>query len=135
MGAGRATDGDLQAVRLDRWLWAARLFKTRSLAAEAIGGGNVQVNGARVKRAKPLQVGDTVRIRKPPFEYVLEVRGLSEHRGPASLAQTLYEETSESAGNRERLRQQLRSQPTAAYKGKGRPTKQDRRRIERLKRG
>ena len=135
MGAGRATDGDPQAVRLDRWLWAARLFKTRSLAAEAIGGGKVHVNGARVKRAKPLQVGDTVRIRKPPFEYVLEVRGLSEHRGPASLAQTLYEETSESAGNRERLRRQLRSQPTVAYKGKGRPTKQDRRRIERLKRG
>lgn len=135
MGAARATDRDPQAVRLDRWLWAARLFKTRSLAAEAIGGGKVQVNGIRVKRAKPVQVGDTVRIRKPPFEYLLEVRGLSEHRGPASLAQTLYEETSESAANRERLRQQLRSQPTAAYKGKGRPTKQDRRRIERLKRG
>ena len=77
------TESDDSKVRLDKWLWAARFYKTRSLAAEAIAGGKVQVNGERVKRAKPLQVGDEVRIRLGPYEHQIVVRELSERRGPA----------------------------------------------------
>lgn len=123
----------LDKVRLDRWLWAARFYKTRSVAARAVDGGKVQVNGTRVKRSALVHPDDLVRIRKPPFEYVVKVRGLSEHRGPAAVAQSLYAETPESIEARDRLRAQLRHQPHTAYEGKGRPTKKDRREIERLK--
>jgi ribosome-associated heat shock protein Hsp15 len=122
-------------VRLDRWLWAARFYKTRSIAADAIDGGKVQVNGTRVKRSKLIETGDRVRIRKPPYEFVVAVLELSEHRGPAKVAQALYEETPESVQVRETLRTQLKHQPTASYEGKGRPSKKDRRMIDRLKRG
>lgn len=122
-------------VRLDRWLWAARFYKTRSLAADAIDGGKVQVNGTRVRRSKLIEIGDRLRIRKPPYEFVVAVLELSEHRGPAKVAQSLYEETHESAHAREALRAQLKQQPAASYEGKGRPTKKDRRLIDRLKRG
>ena len=101
-------------VRLDKWLWAARFFKTRSLAADAIEGGKVQVNGERVKRAKTLQVGDAVQLRLGPYEHVVVVRQTSERRGPASVAQTLYEETAESRSAREKLAEQLRM-ATAAF--------------------
>ena len=73
-------------VRLDKWLWAARFFKTRALAAEAIDGGKVDVNGARAKRAKMVQDGDEVRVRQSPFEHIVHVRGVSERRGPATVA-------------------------------------------------
>ena len=122
-------------VRLDRWLWAARFYKTRSAAATAVDAGKVQVNGARAKRSAAVHVGDTVRIRKPPFEIVLDVLRLSEHRGPAPEAATLYHETPDSAAARARLRDQLRLQPNVGYAGRGRPTKRDRRRLDRLKRG
>jgi ribosome-associated heat shock protein Hsp15 len=125
----------LDKVRLDRWLWAARFYKTRSAAATAVDAGKVQLNGTRVKRAAPVRVGDTVRIRKPPFDVVLEVAQLSEHRGPAAVAVRLFRETAESVTAREHLRERLRVQPQVAYDGKGRPTKRDRRRIDRLKRG
>src|SRR5437764_14974830 len=96
-GALRATQrmspDELVKVRLDKWLWAARFFKTRALAATAIETGKVEVNGERAKRAKLLQVGDSLRIRLGPYYHVVTVRGLSEHRGPASIAATLYEET------------------------------------------
>ncbi len=82
-------------VRLDRWLWAARFFKTRALAAAAIGGGKVEVSGARAKRAKQLVVGDRLRIRRGPLEYLVVVRALSEHRGPPAAAATLYVEDAE----------------------------------------
>ena len=78
------TESDDSRIRLDKWLWAARFYKTRSLAAEAIAGGKVQVNGDRVKRAKPLQVGDEVRIRLGPYEHQIVVRELSDRRGPAT---------------------------------------------------
>jgi ribosome-associated heat shock protein Hsp15 len=120
---------------LDRWLWAARFYKTRSIAADAIDGGKVQVNGTRVKRSKLIETGDQLRIRKPPYEFVVAVLQLSEHRGPAKVAQALYEETPESVHARETLRTQLKHQPNASYEGKGRPTKKDRRLIDRLKRG
>lgn len=125
-GAGR--------VRVDKWLWAARFFKTRSLAAEAIGGGKVLVAGERVKPAKLLQAGDEIRLRLGPYEHVIIVRGISERRGPATVAATLYEETAESRAAREKLSEQLRMAPAGfVFEDKGRPTKRDRREIERLR--
>ena len=121
-------------VRIDKWLWAARFFKTRSLAAEAIGGGKVLVGGERVKPAKMLQVGDEVRLRLGPYEHIVLVRAVSERRGPATVAATLYEETAASRAAREKLADQLRMAPAAfVYEEKGRPTKRDRRDIERLR--
>ena len=119
-------------VRLDKWLWAARFFKTRGLAADAIDGGKVDVNGARAKRAKMVQAGDEVRVRQTPFEHVVHVRGLSERRGPASVAATLYEETAESKARRQTLATQIRSMPSDDWES-GRPTKRDRREIDRLR--
>jgi ribosome-associated heat shock protein Hsp15 len=121
-------------VRIDKWLWAARFYKTRSLAAEAIGGGKVSLNGDGVKPAKMVQVGDEIRIRLGPYEHAVIVRGLSERRGPASVAHTLYEETPASLTAREKLAEQLRMAPAAfVYEDKGRPTKRDRRDIERFR--
>ena len=120
-------------VRIDKWLWAARFFKTRSLAAEAVEGGKVELNGERVKRAKNVQQGDEVSVRLGPYEHVVVVRALSERRGPASVAQTLYEETAESVAARERLAEQLKMAPAAfVYEDRGRPTKKDRRELTRF---
>jgi len=120
-------------VRLDRWLWAARLFKTRAQASEAIAGGKVHVNGTRSKAAKLVQIGDAVRVRKGPFEFQLTVRGMSERRGPPREASVLYEEDADGRRVRERLAEQLRLAPSPGFSGKGRPTKKDRRDIERLR--
>jgi ribosome-associated heat shock protein Hsp15 len=115
-------------VRIDKWLWAARFFKTRSLATEAVDGGKVEVNGERAKPAKLIKPGDEVRVRLGPYEHVLMVRELGERRGPASVAQGLYEETEASRAARERLSAQLKMAPAAfVYEEKGRPTKKDRR--------
>jgi len=122
-----------ERTRLDKWLWAARFYKTRPLAVEAIAGGKVQVNGDRVKRAKTLQLNDEIRIRQGPYEYQIVVRGLSERRGPASEAALLYEETSESKAAREVLAIQLKTLHAAFVPERGRPTKKDRREIDRLK--
>jgi ribosome-associated heat shock protein Hsp15 len=127
-------DQDTKRVRIDKWLWAARFFKTRSLAADAIGGGKVSLNGDGVKPAKMVQMGDEIRVRLGPYEHVVIVRGLSERRGPASVAQALYEETPASVAAREKLSEQLRMAPAAfVYEEKGRPTKRDRREIERFR--
>ena len=118
-------------VRLDKWLWAARFYKTRSIAVDAIDAGKVQVNGERAKRAKLLQVGNEVLIRNGPYEQVVHVTGLSERRGSATIAQGLYTETDASREAREKLAAQMR-----AYGGdwdKGKPTKQDRRAISRFR--
>jgi ribosome-associated heat shock protein Hsp15 len=120
-------------VRLDKWLWAARFYKTRSLAAEAIAGGKVQVNGDRVKRAKPLQIGDEVRVRQGPYEHLILVRALSDRRGPAAQAAELYEEKPESLAARQAMAIQLKSLHAAFVPERGRPTKKDRREINRLK--
>ena len=120
-------------VRLDKWLWAARFFKTRALAVEAIEGGKVHVGGERVKRAKLLQAGDEVRIRLGPYEHHVLVRALSERRGPASVAATLYEETAESKAARAALALQLKSAPSLFAHGQGRPNKKERRDIERFR--
>jgi ribosome-associated heat shock protein Hsp15 len=124
---------DPPRVRLDRWLWAARFFKTRAVAAAAIAGGKVEVNGARAKRAKLLAQGDRLRIRRGPFEHLVTVRAVSEHRGPPSQAAALYAEDAEGQRARERLAVQLRLAPSLRFEGKGRPTKKDRREIERLR--
>ncbi|MGH7528597.1 MAG: RNA-binding S4 domain-containing protein [Gemmatimonadales bacterium] len=126
------SDGD-NRVRLDKWLWAARFYKTRSLAAEGIAGGKVQVNGERAKRARPVQVGDEIRVRQGPYEYQVVVRLLSARRGPASAAAELYEERPKSRAAREALALQLKSVNAAFAPDRGRPTKRDRRDIERLR--
>jgi ribosome-associated heat shock protein Hsp15 len=125
-----------ERVRIDRWLWAARFYKTRSLATAAVNGGKVEVNGERAKPARLIRLGDAVSVRQPPFEWQLLVRGLAERRGPASVAQGLYEETAESRAARQRLQEQLRVvQPLFVYEEKGRPTKKDRRMIDRWDEG
>src|SRR2546428_12804598 len=124
---------DVSSVRLDTWLWAARFFKTRALASEAVAGGKVELNGTRAKRAKQLRVGDRLRVRKGPFDYQLTVRQLALHRGPPGVAATLYDEDPETRVLRERLAQQLKLAPSLRYEGKGRPTKKEPREIERLK--
>ena len=120
-------------VRLDKWLWAARFYKTRALASEAVAGGKVQVNGDRAKRARPVQPGDEIRIRQGPYEHHVVVRALSSRRGPASAAAELYEETPASRAAREAMALQLKSLHAAFVPDKGRPTKKDRRELGRLK--
>ncbi|HWH50817.1 MAG TPA: S4 domain-containing protein [Gemmatimonadaceae bacterium] len=121
------------SVRLDKWLWAARFFKTRSLATDAVSGGKVEVNGERAKPAKAINPGDEIRVRLAPYEHVLIVRQLGERRGPASVAQTMYEETAASREARERLAAQLKLAPPAfVFEDKGRPTKKDRRDLARF---
>ncbi len=123
-----------EGVRLDKWLWAARFYKTRSLAVEAIDGGKVQLNGHRAKRAKQVHLDDEIRIRKGPFEQLVVVKGLSERRGPAKQAQELYDETAESLHKREMMAAQIKAIPAPTFKTKGRPTKKERRDIDKFRR-
>jgi ribosome-associated heat shock protein Hsp15 len=124
-----------ERVRIDKWLWAARFFKTRSLASEAVAGGKVEVNGERAKPAKLVRMGDEVRCRQGPYEHVLVVTGLAERRGTASAAAALYQERPESRAARERVAEQLRLGASAwSYEEKGRPTKRDRRELDRFRR-
>ena len=126
---------DITRVRLDKWLWAARFFKTRALAVQAIETGKVEVNGERAKRAKLLQLGDQLRIRLGTYHHSVKVRALSERRGPAAVAAELFEETEESRKAREAMRLQMKAAHSGReYDFRGRPTKKDRRDIERLKR-
>jgi ribosome-associated heat shock protein Hsp15 len=118
-------------VRVDKWLWAARLLKTRSLAAEAVKGGRVQVNGARVKPSREVGPGDELEVTVGQVRRTVVVRGVAERRGPAKVAALLYEETPESVAARElqRERARLASPPPGADLG-ARPTKRDRRRLD-----
>ena len=116
-------------MRLDKWLWAARFFKTRTLAVEAIEGGRVSVNGDRAKPAKELKVGDAVSVRRPPFEFAVVVKALSDKRGPAAVAALLYAEAEESRARRAALAAEMKSLPQPRFKG--RPTKKTRRDYER----
>jgi ribosome-associated heat shock protein Hsp15 len=124
----------MESVRVDKWLWAARFYKTRALATDAVLGGHVQVNGVRVKPAKDVRVGDALLIRIGTTEWVVDVRGLADRRGPASVARELYEERTDSKDARERQVMQRRlAKPIGADLG-ARPTKQDRRRLDALRR-
>ncbi len=115
-------------MRLDKWLWAARFFKTRTLAVEAIDGGRVSVNAERAKPAKDVKPGDAVAIRRPPFEFAIVVKALSDKRGGATIAATLYQETEESRARRSVLAAEMKSLPQPRFKG--RPTKKTRRDYE-----
>lgn len=128
------TENNGEKFRIDKWLWAARFFKTRSLAIAAVECGKVLVNDARTKPAKTLVAGDTLTIRLGPYQHVVEVLALSGRRGPAAEAQKLYRETEESRLRREALAIELKAQPEPAAHA-GRPTKRDRREIERFKGG
>jgi ribosome-associated heat shock protein Hsp15 len=121
----------MQAVRIDKWLWAARFFKTRSLATDAIAGGRVHVNGVRVKPSKEVRAGDSIEMsRDRGFRIELVVRAVAERRGPATEAAALYEETPESVEARERHAAELRLTSPPGSRGGPRPTKRDRRRME-----
>ena len=125
----------MEQVRIDKWLWAARFFKTRGAATEAVLGGHVEVRGERVKPSKEIRVGDTLEIRRGRLRWTVVVRAVADRRQPASVAATLYEEMPESVALRERLRlDRALGRPLGADLG-ARPTKQARRRIEALRRG
>lgn len=121
-----------EKFRIDKWLWAARFYKTRSLATDAIECGKVLLNEVRVKPAKALAVGDVLNIHLGQTQYVIEVLALSGKRGSAPIAQKLYRETDASRQRREAIAAQLKAEPKP-FQFKGRPTKRDRREIERLK--
>lgn len=123
-----ADDGD--KLRIDKWLWAARFFKTRSLAVDAVEAGRVTMNEARLKPAKAIGVGDRLVIRLGQYQFEVEVLGLSNKRGPASVAQKLYRESEESRARRAEIAANLKALPQPTFKG--RPTKRDRRDIERF---
>ncbi len=119
-------------VRIDKWLWAARFFKTRSLAADAVESGKVLVNQTRVKPAKALKAGDELHIRTPGFEYTVHVLQLSDRRGSAAIAALLYRETEESARKREQAKlEHVHREPSSHLRG--RPTKRSRRQLSRFR--
>jgi ribosome-associated heat shock protein Hsp15 len=118
-------------VRIDKWLWAARFFKTRSVAAQAVTGGKVHVNGARIKPARMVQPGDELRIRRGELEFIVIVQGLSGKRRPAKEAQLLYEETEFSVQQREEMRGKKRLEVVnKMYGPMKRPDKRARRQIK-----
>jgi ribosome-associated heat shock protein Hsp15 len=120
----------VESVRIDKWLWAARFFKTRSAATDAVAGGHVHVGGIRVKASRELRVGETIEIVQGRVRRTVVVTGLAERRGPAAVAATLYYETAESLEAREQLR--VERQLTQPIFG-ARPTKLERRRLEALR--
>lgn len=124
---------DLVKTRLDKWLWAARFYKTRQLAAEAINGGHVHHNGQRVKPSRVIQLEDELSVNKTPFTFEIVVEGLSVRRGPAKEAQCLYRETEESIKKREILSEQRKLDAAQFPHAERRPDKRDRRRIIRFK--
>ncbi|GHU27645.1 heat-shock protein 15 [Betaproteobacteria bacterium] len=121
-----------ETLRIDKWLWAARFFKTRSLATAAIHAGHVRWNGEIPKPARDLRIGDTLDIALGPMRWTVIVRALNDQRRPADEAQQLYEETSESRARRETVKENLRIAPMPGSGLKGRPTKKDRRQIHRF---
>lgn len=123
-----------EGVRLDRWLWAARFFKTRRLAVEAINAGKVEVNGGRAKAAKEVRPGFEVSVRKGAYEFEVVVTALGDRRGSATVAAGLYQEKPESVERRERLRQQIAAAPAPVMPA-GRPDKKSRRQLASFKRG
>lgn len=125
-----------EEIRIDKWLWAARFFKTRSLAAEAVTGGKVEVNGQHAKPSRSIRLGETVTIRKGPFEWTVLVRAIAKNRGPAPQARLLYDETEESERKRAAAAAQMKFERPPQFELPGRPSKKDRRAMQRFtKRG
>lgn len=128
---------EITSMRLDKWLWAARFYKTRALAVEQISKNRVTVNQASAKASREIRVGDTIALRQGDTPKTVEVLGLSTMRGPAPVAQQLYQETAQSMAERARLAEQRRLAPepasTIAQQHDGRPTKRDRRNIARVR--
>jgi len=130
------TDQTNEPIRIDKWLWAARFFKTRALAAAAVTGGKIEVNGAHAKPSRILQRGDQLGIRRGLHEWTVIVKGVAGIRGPAPEAQLLYEETEESVRKREAVAAQLKLERPPEFDTPGRPSKKDRRAVLRFtKRG
>jgi ribosome-associated heat shock protein Hsp15 len=125
----------VERVRIDKWLWAARFFKTRSAATEAVAGGHVKVNGKRAKPSREIVVGERVEVRTSTERWTVDVRALADRRGPAAAARALYEETPESATAREQRRLEAKVSRTLGADFGARPTKRDRRRLDALRRG
>jgi ribosome-associated heat shock protein Hsp15 len=125
----------MDSIRIDRWLWAARFFKTRSSANDAVVGGRVRLNGERVKPAKDVHIADVVEVRIGEVRWTVVVVGVAEKRASARLAATLYKETAESIAERKRVAEERRLSPPPGVLSGPRPTKQDRRRIDALRRG
>lgn len=121
------------SVRLDKWLWAARFFKTRSVAREAVSGGKVQLNGNRAKPGRTLKIGDELRIQRAEEEFTINVVELSVSRGPATVARTLYEESEENRMKREKLAEERRLVRVQSAIHEGRPDKRQRRNLMRFK--
>jgi ribosome-associated heat shock protein Hsp15 len=119
-------------LRIDKWLWAARFFKTRSLAAQAVDGGRVQLNGARVKPSKEIRPGDEVVVHIGELEWVVDVRALAARRGPAEEARKLYEERAQSRARRQAAIDARKQLPEPAFGLRGRPTKRERRMMKRF---
>ena len=121
-------------ARLDKWLYAARIFKTRQIAAKAITAGHIEVNGNRVKPARLVRAGDELCVRKGPYTYMLTIEGLSMRRGPASEARGLYSETESSILERDRLSKELKTRAAQVLYDPEKPTKRDRRQARSRKR-
>ncbi|HSQ11619.1 MAG TPA: S4 domain-containing protein [Candidatus Deferrimicrobium sp.] len=125
-----------EPIRIDKWLWAARFFKTRSLAAEAVSGGKVEINGERAKPSRIVRAGDKLCVRRGLYEWIVVVKKVSHGRGPVPQAQSIYDETEESTQQRRAMAAQLKLERPAEFTAPGRPTKRDRRAISRFtKRG
>jgi ribosome-associated heat shock protein Hsp15 len=121
-----------QDIRIDKWLWAARFFKTRGLAAEAVSGGKIEINGARSKPGRVVRATDQLTIRRGPFEWIVIVKEVAKLRGPAAEAQALYEETEESVRRREAAIAQMKLERPPEFNSPGRPSKKDRRAMARF---
>jgi ribosome-associated heat shock protein Hsp15 len=123
------------SVRIDKWLWAARFYKTRGLAQQAIEGGKVKLNGERTRPAKTLRIGDRLMVHIGEYEWLVSVAALADRRGPAEAARRLYEETDESRARRQQMIEVRRMQVNPAVTIKGRPTKRERRALDRFIKG
>ena len=124
--------GSDEEIRIDKWLWAARFFKTRSLAAEAVVGGKIEVNGGRPKSSRIIRIGDQLIVRRGVYEWTVIVKDVARNRGPASEAHLLYEETENSVRKRATVSARLRLERPPEFDLPGRPSKKDRRAIQRF---
>jgi len=125
----KKTTAPNDSIRLDKWLWGARFYKTRNLAVEAINGGKVHLNNNRVKPSRAIKLDDVLTISKPPYEHIITILDVTMQRRPASETQLRYIESEDSIAKREKLREELKNQPLGFRHDQGKPNKRDRRHI------